>query len=469
MNTKYIKIASILLLLSFLAGCDNKLNVEPEQAISEPVALDSDENVKKVLLGGYDVMSGEFFYGGVYQLFSELLGPATEIRWEGTYNQPREVYNKSILSTNSFVSSLWLTGYKAINIANNVLSALDVVNEDDRTNIEGQALYIRGLMHFEMVKLFGKPYSAGNVSSNLGVPIVLNPTREINEQSYVPRSTVEQVYAQVVQDLTDAEEMLDNTNEFAIAQKSAAAAMLSRVYLQMEDYANARDAADRAIEYDQFRVESSYARTFNNGKTSPSDPDVVTTDGIFQMPVTAQDGSNFMQIYWSITIYGARAGDVAVLPAHLSLYDQSVDANENYLDSRLALFYQGDGNEVGSGNWRSGKWRYLYSNLSIVRLSEMYLTRAECNMRLNTSVGAAPLVDVNYVRTQHTQLPAFTSITLAQILLERKLELAHEGQGIHDIKRQKISVDGIAFDHVNLLLPIPEREINASNGVLVQN
>ncbi len=469
MKINYKNILLALATSATLWSCGNKLNIEPEQSIREEIALNSDENVKRALSGAYNELSEEYFYGGVVQLLSELLTSTSEIRWEGTFNQPREVYNKNMLATNSFITSLWLQGYDAINIANNVLSALEVVNEADREVVEGRALFVRGIAHFELVRLFAKPYSSGNTNSNPGVPLKLTATREINEESYLPRASVEEVYQQIISDLTTAESKLENNGEFAYGQKTAAAAMLSRVYLQMENYAEARDAANRAITYDQFAVGNSYARTFNSGKVNSTDPDAATSDGIFQMPVSAQDGANVMHTYWSITAYGARAGDVVVLPAHLALYDQSVDTNSAYLDHRLALFYRGEGNDIGTGDWRSGKWRFLNSNLSIVRLSEMYLTRAECNFRLGTSVGATALADINYIRGRHTALPNLTTIDLNRILLERKLELAHEGQGIHDIKRLKGSVDGTAFDDRALLLPIPQREIDASNGVLVQN
>lgn len=452
-----------------LWSCGDKLNIEPEQSIREEIALSTDENVKKALYGAYNELSGEYFYGGVVQLLSEMLTSTTEIRWEGTFNQPREVYNKNMLATNSFITNLWLQGYDAINIANNVLSALEVVNEADREVVEGQALFVRGIAHFELVRLFAKPYSSGNNSSNPGIPLKLTATREINEESYLPRVTVEDAYTQIIADLTAAEAKLENSSEVAYGQKTAAAAILSRVYLQMENYTAAREAANRAINYNAFIVENVYAKTFNKGKINVADPDVTTTDGIFQMPVSAQDGANVMHTYWSITAFGARAGDVVVLPAHLALYDQSQDASGAYLDHRLALFYRGEGNAIGSGDWRSGKWKFLNCNLSIVRLSEMYLTRAECNFRLGTSQGATALADINYIRGRHTALPALTTVDLNRILLERKLELAHEGQGIHDIKRLKGSVDGTAFDDRALLLPIPQREIDASNGVLVQN
>ena len=99
----------------------------------------------------------------------------------------------------------------------------------------------------------------------------------------------------------------------------------------------------------------------------------------------------------------------------------------------------------------------------------MYLTRAEANFRLGTSVGATPLEDVNYIREMHAELPALAAVDLDDILLERKLEIAHEGQGIHDVKRLKLSADGYAFNANELVLPIPEREVNASKNVIVQN
>jgi hypothetical protein len=161
-----------------------------------------------------------------------------------------------------------------------------------------------------------------------------------------------------------------------------------------------------------------------------------------------------MHTYWSILDYGARDGDVEVNQDHIDLYDAN--------DARLALFYIDD-NDI----YRSGKWKFQYKNLPVIRLAEMYLTRAESNFRLNTSVGDSPDDDIDIIRSR-VGLP-FINVTLADILNERRLELAHEGQRIHDIKRLELSVDGFDFDANELVFPIPLREINASAGVLVQN
>ncbi len=133
-----------------------------------------------------------------------MLGANGEIRWEGTFNQPREVWSKAIITTNSFIRDTWLAAYNVVNVSNNIIGAIDVVNEANKNRVKGEALFLRGSMFFELVRLYAKPYTAGNISSNPGIPIVTTATRKIDENSYVARSTVEQSYAQIMADLTEA-------------------------------------------------------------------------------------------------------------------------------------------------------------------------------------------------------------------------------------------------------------------------
>jgi len=443
---KYISIVMILAVL--VSSCAKKLDLLPQQSVAEEVALSSDANVKKVLNGAYDAISSGNLYGGNVFLFSELLAANDEIRWEGTFNQPREVWLKSMLTTNSFVRDIWLNAYTTINISNNILSAINVVNTADQNRVKGEALFIRAAMYFELIKFYAKPYSAGSVSTAPGVPLVLTPTRGIDQSSFVPRSTVEQVYTQILSDLNEAEGLLPNTNT-VYAAKPAAAALLARVYLQMERFGDARDAANRAITVataNGKNLAGTYAAAFNNSANS--------VEYLFGIQVSAQDGANNMHLYWSIPAYGGRDGDVSIQATHLALYSAG--------DARLALFY------VGAGDTRSGKWQQQYKVLPVIRLAEMYLTRAEANFRAGTSVGDSPLNDINRIRNR-AGLTSLGAVTLADILAERKLELAHEGHAVHDLKRLRLSADGFAYNDNKMVLPIPQREIDASAGVLVQN
>ncbi len=465
-------ITGIIMISLLLAACDKKIDLLPQQSVAEDIALTSDANVKKVLNGGYDAISSGNLYGGNLQLYSELLGANGEIRWEGTFNQPREIYQKAMITTNNFISATWLSGYNTINIANNILSAISVVIAADQNRVKGEALFLRAAAYFELVKLFAKPYSAGNVAANMGLPIVLTPTRGIDETSYVARSTVEQTYARIVADLVEAEGLLPAINpgptpatgtlvtqsRFVYATKAAAAAQLSRVYLQMERWTDARDAADRAITSATANGRSmaaTYAAAFNTPPpASPAPVPPTSPEYIYAMIVSALDGANNMHLYWSITAFGGRAGDVSIQPPHLALYTPT--------DARLAFFY------IGNSATRSGKWKEQYRVLPIIRLAELYLTRAEANFRAGTAVGATPLVDVNRTR-QRAALAPLVVVTLADILNERRLEIAHEGQTIHDRKRLRMTTDGFAYDHDKLVMPIPQRDIDASRNVIIQN
>src|SRR6185369_12463148 len=100
-----------------------------------------------------------------------------------------------------------------------------------------------------LVNFFGQPYSAGNVESNLGVPLVLTPSYSYDPVKDKPsRASVAAVYQQVIADLTDAANDLPEFNSDGRATRYAAEAFLSRVYMQMQDYENAATMANAVIE-----------------------------------------------------------------------------------------------------------------------------------------------------------------------------------------------------------------------------
>src|SRR5436305_8245351 len=123
-----------------------------------------------------------------------------------------QIFNESIPVDNSFIANTWAAGYRAINDVKNVLGAIAVVDAGDKDKVQGEAEFIRGSAYFDLVRLFAKAWNDGDPSANLGVPIVLLPTKGIDESSKVKRNTVSQVYTQVINDLTDAEAKLPVTN-----------------------------------------------------------------------------------------------------------------------------------------------------------------------------------------------------------------------------------------------------------------
>ncbi|WP_332369046.1 RagB/SusD family nutrient uptake outer membrane protein [Spirosoma telluris] len=173
---------------------------------------------------------------------------------------------------------------------------------------------------------------------------------------------------------------------------------------------------------------------------------------IFKIIVTDQDGANDMNTFYASSLNQGR-GDVRVQTKFRQLYATG--------DTRGTFF-----NTAGQNTFTS-KFNDQYGDVPVVRLAEMYLVRAEANLRLGTTVGATPLADVNLIRSRAKATP-LTTVDLAAILLERRLELAFEGQQLADIKRTAGTVGTVAYNANNLVLPIPQREID-TNKKLVQN
>ncbi|HEU5291346.1 MAG TPA: RagB/SusD family nutrient uptake outer membrane protein [Cyclobacteriaceae bacterium] len=447
MKTNKIKLVALAGLLFYGTSCDDQLDLKDPNNIGPDIVYSTDKNVKSALLGAYNGLSAGGFFGGNTFRNSEILADNNEITFTGTFNDVSDMYRKEMITANTDVNATWTAAYNTINIANNVLSSLSVVTAADKDQVEGEALFLRGISYFELILFFGQPYSAGNTATNLGVPLMLTTDRNSVEQK--PRSTVAQVYTQIIADLTAAETKLAEGPNPNYATKEAASAFLSRVYLQMADYANARDAANRAIATGNYDLTPTVAAAFNGAST---------VEDLFAIPVSSVDGVNNMNTFYASATNGGR-GDIEVLPAHLALYEAG--------DARASLFYI----DSGTGDTRVSKWINRYGSVKVVRLAEMYLTRAEANQRLGTSIGATPLADVDLVRARAGLGTAGTA-TLSVILNERRLELAHEGQRLHDIKRTQGNVtqgiDVYPYNDTHLVFPVPQREINVNKN-LVQN
>jgi hypothetical protein len=299
-------------------------------------------------------------------------------------------------------------------------------------------------MYFDLVRFFADQYQPGAANTQMGVPLILTPTIGITSASMVSRNTVDEVYAQVISDLTSAVSKLPEDND-VYASSGAANALLARVYLQMGNFAGARDAANTVITSGVYSILASYADVFNNDNN--------TSEDIFATQITPQDRFSSMTEFFSIPEYGGRDGDIDILDGHLNLYPSG--------DERRDLFF------IGNGEERCGKWNNQYGVINIIRLAEMYLIRAECNSRLSTSVGATPVADYNIIHTRAGLTPAVT-VTLADILLERRLELAFEGFKIHDARRLHSNVGALPYNDPKLLFPIPARELEANPTLKTQ-
>lgn len=448
----YIGILSTALIA--LGSCNKRLDLKPYQQIEQNNAILTAQDVQITLVGAYNRAGLAGLYGGGAFLYPDLMSTQIYVDWQGTFQGLTQMVGQSIPVDNSFVNTTWADGYQVINQANNVLANLSKVSSGNAARTEGEAKFLRGLTYFDLVRLFGKDFTDGDANTNLGVPIVLTPTTVITPASYVARATVAAVYQQAIADLSDAESKLPASNSF-YANKYSASAILARLYLQKGDYANAAAEATKVIASGKFQLNAAYADEFPYPGGTAGHVDN-TPEDIFAIQVTGQQGTNALNTYYASADNAGR-GDIIVKDSFLNNFEAG--------DDRLSVY-----NPDSDGILRCDKFDNTNGNVHVIRLAEMYLIRAEANFRTGaaTTPGNSPADDINKIR-ERAQLDDLATITLDDILNERKLELAFEGGFfLYDAKRLKQTVGAQPYSSNKLVFPIPLQDINA-NPKLVQN
>jgi hypothetical protein len=266
------------------------------------------------------------------------------------------------------------------------------------------------------------------------------------------------VYTQAVTDLMAARDALPGSNGF-FANTYTASAMLARVYLSMGNYAAAGAEANRVIasgNYELFPdIADNYVRTQNGAET------------IFAVQNTATTFNHDMAVFYAPTPYGR--ADIQVLNLHLENYEDG--------DARADLFVQtGRGRMTTKYASDDPSLDPRRTNITVLRLAEMHLIRAEANIRLTGSgvngIGnVTPEFDINAIRNR-VGLGALGSVNLAGVLQERRNELMFEGHLYNDLRRlqgttQALTRPVVQWNDNSLVFPIPEREMNV-NASLTQ-
>ncbi|MEP7375946.1 MAG: RagB/SusD family nutrient uptake outer membrane protein [Chitinophagaceae bacterium] len=439
----------LLLMVLMLAACNKKLDVLPQNRVPSD-QIKTEDDVRAVLFGGYSTWQNANAFGEKYNTFSELLVHDGDIDWAGTFETYGDLHQNSQVRTAPEIYQVWANSYHTIATANIVLSKLDILKGDEKTEVEGEAKFLRGVTYFTLVNLFALPYSAGTASP--GVPIILQPVEGyIPERDKLTRASVGDVYTQIVSDLTEAAAKMPEEAVDFRADKYAALAFLSRVYLSQAKYAEAAIAADDVIENSGRSLTSTFDKAFNNASNSSED--------IFAIQQSSQSNSgttNFgIAAFYTADPEGR--GEIQIAASHLAKYEAD--------DDRGSFFY--DGSSIsGTDGFFTGKWREIYKAIPVIRLAEMYLTRAEANFRkVGAPTGSTPLEDVNTIRNR-AGLGNLVSIVNADVIVkERYLELAFEGERFYTVKRLQLTTSGNPYNDPKLILPIPQREIDLGNAL----
>ena len=438
-----------------LGACQKQLDIQPFQSVDAATALNSQDKVSSAVVGLYAQLDDPNLYGTNLILVPELMAVDNYINFQGTFSNFRDIARRNTNAQNTTAEGIWRTAYQAVNEANLIVAALDVVtNANLKKQFEGEARFVRADMYFELVRLYAKQYEPGGANAQLGVPISLEPVKTLEQADQkLARATVAQVYTQVIADLNAAIGLLPASNGTR-ASSFTAKALLARVYLQQSEFAKAGALADDVIKNSGKALSPTLQAVFTNKNSSETLLEIQQNDQ--NNAGTANSG--LATHFASIGQLGR--GDVTVLSAFAGLYGPTDARGESQ------LLYIGTG--ARPGTLRSGKFTTYGQNIPVIRLAEMYLIRAETAFRAGNV--ATALADINRIRTRSTATPlTAANLTLAAILRERQLELAFEGFRIHDLKRTKTDLSTtVPITNPKLILPIPLREINV-NPALVQN
>ncbi len=437
MKRIFEKIIIVFGVIFLLSGCEGFLQKEPALQQTSELTLSSFEGLNNATIGAYTPLYGANWYGGYFVLSSDMRGGNGKLKPNDAGYQ-FDAYTWNYTAENT--ENLWSTAYVAIARANNVINAIPDFqgSEEEMQTLQkykAECLFIRAISYFDMVRLYAQPYSYNK--SSLGVPVVT--VTEIGEPA---RNTVEEVYTQVVNDLKEAESLFGDyhrdggADPKGFATKEAAQALLARVYLYMEDWQNAANYATKVIDSKKFTMWT--ADQYVPVSENPNGAWGRETEGsevIFAVYGALGNSGYPGQVGIPYMTNPAFHGDVCASNDLLNLYEDG--------DVRRDLFYSDpQGRAVYDGYWWTNKYPSKTgdgstNNTPVLRLSEMYLIRAEALEKGASIQGATALDDFNMIRTNRGLTKRTSAIVLSDISDERRRELCFEGHDVFDLARRK--------------------------------
>lgn len=462
----WLKISQVAFLVpatTLGSGCVD-LALDPREAVSDDAYFQSMGDFRAATIGFYDQMQSAHWYGRGLPLLADVMGEdVKQIGWSSHYLFLGDLadFAGRVITGGGSERALWAEVYEGINMANMLINATfkppsGVQAEFDQ--LIGEAHALRGLAYFDLVRVYAQHFTFTPDASHPGVPIVL----ESDMRNLPARNTVAEVYAQVISDLSKGISLMTQTRDGPfMMSREAAQAVLSRVYLYMEDWANAVAMADAVIDSGKYSLVdgNSLVTIFQTGGSS---------EAIFEIRNTTSDnqGAGSLGGMYRASGYGD------FLPAKdlLNLMDPA--------DIRWGWFVE-DPRLVGIyASHRVEKWPTPQNtdNIPVIRLAEVYLNRAEAEARMGQD-GAAQ-ADLNLIRQR--SLPSAPNVTATQqalldeIALERRIELGYEGHRIFDITRHRLDIVRVdctgdvcfyAYPGPFVILPIPQDEIDANPNI----
>lgn len=468
----YKKILTVSILSLVLAGtsCKDALDVQPKQSIDASTALVDFTSVNAISISLYSRAQSFLYLGQRMQIAPDVLADNYTI----TANSGGRYVNERVNAPNAHLTDLWATLYPAINEANFIIANVDRVTaaQADKDALKGQALFMRAMFNYDMMRVYA--YEPGLAVNGWEEGIVLRtePTDDVTKADFKARAPISAVYTAIENDLKQAAALLPNAVGSAgvfRASKGAAFALLARVYLNQRKWADAEQAASDAITNKQSATvlanATNYAASFT---TVPNRESMFEIDYRTEQFTTVDGINNSMNSLTQRTVGGVFA--VRATTELLNAFepgDVRRAAFESTVDNGVTVFY--------SLKFPAHKGNF-FNNIPVIRLSEMYLIRAEARAQQNKTTLAQ--ADITLIRTNRglAAVPATTTGTALMDLIfnERRVELHLEGHRFFDFKRRGLNipkpagVPTLSYTDFRVLAPVPQAQV-LLNPLIKQN
>ena len=474
---KNIKYIIFLVLLGTVSCKKSNLDLFPYNQIETSQAFNTEADVTLAINGMYAGLrtSDDYFVNGTWNIIADVLADNLIPNKTGPGRGTLLNYSEwRYTGQNTY--GLFSDGYSIIRRANAILENIDKFEEGAfKDNAKGEALALRAMVYFDMSRVYGKTYENA-AASDLVLPYITSTDPTILP-SKIP---VKDFYDLVIADLEAAKVIIGSSNGIYRLNKAAVSALLSRVYLYKGDMAACIAASNDAL-----------------GAT-PSIPDISTFPKIwiddaaanasifFKVRNTKLDNINSQGVNYYQTVSGQRKSEYVATYDFAQLYTTDDIRTSTYIQK--GNFNGQPYNNIIKYDGRPGDPAGVVDG-KVIRTAEVLLNRAEAYYR--SANPDAALADLVLLKTNRYAgyVPETLSGTalLNEIYLQRRLELAFEGDRFWDLKRRNLPVvrddtngdlatgGGIPFVFTTLAagdykfqLPYPQEEVNF-NANLTQN
>ena len=439
-----------------LISCEDQLDIQPYDLIGADAAFSSATDLESGALGAYAVMSGQNIYS-INALMTDNLRRAASNTGQGM-----QLFNHNVVASDGTVTGAWANAYQVIDRINRVLGALESVEATLpadvalKNQVEGEMLALRAYQHFDLFRNFANY----NFPDNDGL---VAPYMTESQISLPERDTKADFFQKLNQDITDAEAILDDlTLSNERMNITALTGLKARLALYTGQWDDAITFATDVIDAVPLTSSADYPNLWD---------DTIEGEVIFKLAnLTPADGT--------ISIFERAGNDDVFFYASnelVNLYDQANDV-------RFTTFFDNtDPAAVRIMKYNRIPGLKNVADIKMMRVSEMYLIRAEAYAQNDDPVNAA--LDITALRAQRVAGAPATVFANQQdalngIRLESRLELAFEGHRFYDLKRADLPVtripadidgattsNGIAADSYLFVLPIPQDELFANENM----